>query len=99
MSNMDPDIQAFKPHASKRHPKPRQQIKLNEATAADRVRILSVHLDHEGADELERLGVSPGLTVRVMENDHKGTVAIRTRRGTVILGRRFTYQTTVSSIG
>lgn len=99
MSNMDPKIQGFKSHPSKRHPKPRQQMKLNDATAADQVRVLSVHLDHEGADELERLGVSPGLTVRVVENDHKGTVAIRTRRGTVILGRRFTYQTTVSVIG
>jgi Fe2+ transport system protein FeoA len=99
MSNMEPEIQARKALAELRRLKPRvQQIKLNTARASDSVRILSVHLDREGADALERLGVSPGHTVQVMENDHKGTVALKTRHGQVILGRQFTYQTTVSPI-
>jgi len=55
-------------------------------------KVYSMHVDTDTACDLHALGVIPGETVHVIENDHKGTVAMKINGEIVILGRACTFK-------
>jgi Fe2+ transport system protein FeoA len=71
---------------------------LNEVGAPRRVRLLSLHLESNQRGRLQGLGLVEGSVLRILYNDHQGTVAIDLGGKTMILGRRETYRLRVREL-
>jgi Fe2+ transport system protein FeoA len=60
--------------------------------------VMSVQCERERIDELEGLGVIPGSKLKVLHNDHKGTLMVKVEQDMVILGRHYSYRTFVAPV-
>jgi len=75
-----------------------KNLPLAQVQDTDWVQVLSVQCDHERRSELEQLGVIPGSKLRVLHNDHKGTLIVKVEQEMVILGRNYSYRTFVQPL-
>ena len=74
------------------HPKCNTSLLLHEVMHHEVFTVLSINVDRQAQDRLALRGIEPGLKVEVLYNNHVGTVALRSRKGLVILGRHEAYK-------
>ena len=79
-------------NTKRNNPKRSKALLLNEVMHHDVFTVLSVNVNRQEQARLARRGIEPGLKIEVMCNNHKGTVALRSRSALVILGRHETYK-------
>ena len=73
-------------------PKRSTALLLHEVMHHESFTVLSINVDRKEQARLALRGIEPGLKVEVVYNNHKGTVALRSRTALVILGRHETYK-------
>ena len=67
-------------------------LQLSEVLQHESFTVLSVNVSRKEQARLSQRGIEPGLKIEVIYNNHRGTVAVRSRRALVILGRHETYK-------
>jgi Fe2+ transport system protein FeoA len=71
---------------------------LHEVGAPCRVRLLSLHMEADARRRLDAMGLREGVVLRLLRNDHRGTVAVELAGKTMILGRRESYRMRVRAL-
>ena len=79
-------------NTKRNNPKRTKALLLHEVMHHESFTVLSVNVGRSEQARLSLRGIEPGLKVEVVYNNHKGTVALRSRTALVILGRHETYK-------
>ena len=73
-------------------------MKLHSVNHPGRYRVTSLHVAHQQALELERMGILPGAVLDVLHNDFRGTMAVQVQGVWIILGRSETFHIQVAEL-
>jgi Fe2+ transport system protein FeoA len=87
---MNPRLQF--PSPARRTEGASEDRRLGDALAGSEWRLLAVECVPEDARHLEACGLLPGQSLRVLHNDHRGTVVVEVAGLALVLGRRYTYR-------